>query len=118
MKLVGANLDENDVLTQLFFALLERYDPLVTALQNVDDGKLSLSVVKERFFAEETNMKDRVSEKNLLEMSAFQGKKKFKFNGKCFKCEKGVHRAKVSKSDAKSSGFCFIADQDFCKRKK
>ena len=33
LKLTGANLDENDVLTQLFLALPERYDSLVTALQ-------------------------------------------------------------------------------------
>ena len=91
LKLTGANLDENDVLTQLFLALPERYDPLVTALQNLDDGKLSVSVAKERLIAEETKMKDRVMEKNLPEMSAFQGKKKWQFNGKCFKCGKGGH---------------------------
>ena len=52
LKLTGANLDENDVLTQLFLALPERYDPLVAALQNLDDGKLSVSVAKERLIAE------------------------------------------------------------------
>ena len=45
-------------------------------------------MAKERLIAEETKMKDRVMEKNLPEMSAFQGKKKWKFNGKCFKCGK------------------------------
>ena len=60
LKLTGANLDENDVLTQLFLALPEIYDPLVTALQNLDDGKLSVSVAKQRLIAEETKMKDRV----------------------------------------------------------
>lgn len=40
---------ELDVLAQLFLTLPDKYDPLLTAIQNVDDEILSLNMVTERF---------------------------------------------------------------------
>lgn len=85
-----------DVLSQLFLSLPEKYDPLVTALQNMDYGKLNLNVAKERLILEEAKLSDR-NEEVQDDKTVFSGKKfqrKNKFFGKCFKCNKFGHLAK------------------------
>lgn len=48
LKLELEKMEELDVLAQLFLTLPDKYDPLLTAIQNVDDEILSLSMVTER----------------------------------------------------------------------
>ncbi|GBP08011.1 Copia protein [Eumeta japonica] len=96
LKLAGAKMENCDVLTQLFLTLPEKYDPLVTALQNVDDGKLDLNLVKERLMSEEAKLSDRNNE-TTEERMAFSSKKfknKQKFKGRCFKCNKFGYQSK------------------------
>lgn len=127
LKLAGVNMEEGDLLAQLFLTLPEKFDPLVTALQNLDDGKLTFAIAKGRLLAEETKLNDRNQEEahESKEKIAFASKKNFKkkFKGKCFKCNKFGHQAKdcrsgearsVSKLD-NSKGFCFMADRSIVK---
>ena len=52
LKLAGAKVEENDVISQLFVTLPESFDPLVTALENLGED-MKLDVVRERLLAEE-----------------------------------------------------------------
>ena len=76
LKLAGCKMEENDVLTQLFLSLPEKFDPLVTALQNLDDGKLTFSIVKERLKSEELKLIECQEEEDVKETTAFSSKKK------------------------------------------
>ncbi|XP_073831640.1 uncharacterized protein [Musca autumnalis] len=82
LKLAGATMEDSDVLAQLFLTLPEKYDPLVTALQNMEGGKLDMNLVKERLIAEEIKLMDRsdgvVDDKTAFSTRKFVKKKKFK----------------------------------------
>lgn len=52
LKTAGATLAESDLVTQLFLTLPDSFDPLVTALENVDEKDLTLDLVKQRLLAE------------------------------------------------------------------
>ena len=97
LKLSGTVMEESDMLAQLFLSLPEKFDPLVTALQNIEDGKLKFNMVKVRLIAEETKFSDRRIG-DVKVNTAFSGKKKFKksvkFQGKCFRCQSFGHKAK------------------------
>ena len=125
LKLAGAKLEETDLLAQLFLTLPEKYDPLVTALQNTDESLLKFNMVKEKLLGEETKLNDRHGE-DLTEKTAFAGKKQFKkfvrFNGKCFKCNKPGHRAKdcrqkeaqcVNANKGSIKNVCFMTNKKF-----
>jgi len=96
LRSAGATLSDDDVLAQFFLTLPEKFDPLVTALQNISDSQLSFEFAKERILAEETKLADR-QQKDDVNKTAFAGKKGFKkrprFEGKCFKCGKYGHKA-------------------------
>lgn len=77
----------------MFLTLPGSYDPLVTALENIDEDELNMDIVKQRLLGEESKRADRVD--NLMEEKspAFvggRGKKQKKFNRKCHRCEKQV----------------------------
>lgn len=99
LKLSGACVEESDVLAQLFLTLPDKYDPLVTAMQNMENGQLTFNIVKERLISEEAKFLDR-DQANVEEKAAFSSKKnafrkaKPRFNGKCFKCDKFGHKSK------------------------
>ena len=125
LKLAGAKLEETDLLAQHFLTLPERYDPLVTALQNTDESLLKFNMVKKKLLGEETKLNDRHGE-DLTEKTAFAGKKQFKkfvrFNGKCFKCNKPGHRAKdcrqkeaqcVNANKGSIKNVCFMTNKKF-----
>ena len=88
LKLAGAKVEENDVISQLFVTLPESFDPLVTALENLGED-LKLDVVRERLLTEELKQIDRAS-------VAFSGSKQKpdKFLGKCNRCQKKGNKAK------------------------
>lgn len=46
LKMAGATMEDADLLAQFFLTLPEKYGPLVTALQNVEDGKLTFNLLK------------------------------------------------------------------------
>lgn len=125
LKVSGATLNDNDSIAQLFLTLPEKFDPLITSLQSLEDGKLTLNLVKERLLSEESKFSDRHVE-DLQEKTAFIGKKNqkkhYKFQGKCTKCSKFGHKSKYcrqteTKSEARSAssaatgGVCFMADR-------
>lgn len=114
LKMAGATIDDSDLLAQFFLTLPEKFDPLVTALQNVEDGKLTFNLVKERLMSEEAKLSDR-NQEEVEQKTAFVGKKfnkSKKFNGKCFKCNKFGHKAcDCKKSDARvaqNKSVCFM----------
>jgi len=126
LKMSGAKLEESDMIAQLFVSLPEKFDPLVTALQNLENEKLTINTVKERLILEETKLNDRQNEET-DDKTAFSGKKMWKskylrnkFQGKCFKCGKIGHKIKnCRQSEARSAqshnkgGVCFMAGNGF-----
>ena len=118
LKISGAKMEEAVVLTQLFLTLPEKFDPFVTALQNLDEDKLTFNTAQERLLLEEIKFSGRQDEEP-SEKTAFVGKKftkKFKgFKGKCFKYQKFGHRAKDCRggeAHVAANGVCFMADRN------
>ena len=70
----------------------ESYDPLVTALENLDEKDISLDLCKQRLLAEEAKRINRMEESMEDTIAAFVGQKKF--NGKCRRCGMKGHMAK------------------------
>lgn len=62
LKSAGAKLEEGDLVSQLFVTLPESFDPLVTALENLEEDNLTLDVVRERLLAEELKKNDRMTD--------------------------------------------------------
>lgn len=94
LKSAGAKLDERDLVSQLFVSLPESYDPLITALENIKEDELTLSVVKQRLLAEEAKRGDRIEDHGVGKSgTVFVARKnnKFKFNGKYHNCGKMGH---------------------------
>lgn len=56
LKTAGANLEDGDLVSQLFLSLPDSYDPLVTALENLREEDLNLDLVKQRLLAEEQSV--------------------------------------------------------------
>lgn len=106
LKLAGAKLEENDIVSQLFATLPESFDPLVTALENLGEENLKLDVVRERLLAEELKKTDRVADSCHEKPTAFQGSKQKpgKFTGKCNRCQKKGHKAKDCRVKLKTDG--------------
>ena len=109
LKVAGAKMEESDVLAQFFLTLPEKFDALVTALQSVDEDKLTLNKVKERMYLEETKFQERQKESESTIKAAFVSKSvekkwdKPKFRGRCFKCNELGHKAhQCLKSDSGS----------------
>lgn len=75
LKLDGANLEENDILSQLVANLPELFDPLVEALKNLGEENLKLDVVHERLLADEVKKPDR-ADFYQEKPAAFHGSKK------------------------------------------
>lgn len=98
LQSAGAKLEEGDLVSQLFVTLPESFNPLVTALENLEEDKLTLDVVRERLLAEELKKNDRMTDGEETP-AAFVGSKQkiWKFNGKCNKCLKPGHMAKDCK---------------------
>lgn len=46
-------MEEGNLIAQLFLTLSESYDPLVTALENLDEKQITLDLCKQRLLAEE-----------------------------------------------------------------
>ena len=120
----------SDLLAQVFLTLTEKFDPIVTALQILEDGKLMLNVAKRRLLLKETKLQDRQKDDdNVGVKTAFTGKKSqnseheknAKFHGKCFSCEKFGHRCRecrnkkaqsVQRAPGRSDkSVCFLADR-------
>lgn len=106
LKLAGAKLEENDIVSQLFATLPESFDPLVTALENLGEENLKLDVVRERLLAEELKKTDRAADSCQEKPAAFQGSKQKpgKFTGKCNRCQKKGHKAKDCRVKLKTDG--------------
>lgn len=47
---------ENNLVSQLFPTLLDSFDPLVTALENIDEKELTFDSVKLRLLGEESKL--------------------------------------------------------------
>lgn len=95
LKSAGAKPEEADLVSQLFLTLPESYDAVVTALENLPNEELTVSIVKQRLLAEESKKKQRTSEIVEEKITAFATKKKkAKFNGKCHKCGRYGHMKK------------------------
>ena len=59
LKTAGAKMETSNLVSQLFITSPSSYDPLVTALENMDDKDLSLEIVKHRLLGEESKRTDR-----------------------------------------------------------
>lgn len=62
LKISSTILAEKDLLVQLFLSLSEKYDALVTTLQNLKEEKLTLNIVKERLILEDSKFHDNQGE--------------------------------------------------------
>lgn len=106
LKSAGAKLEEGDLVSQLFVTLPESYDPLVTALENLDEDKLTLDAVRERLLAEDMKKSDRMTDVHKDDPLAFAGnirkpwneqrKESWKFRGKCHRCHKTGTRRRTA----------------------
>lgn len=98
LRVSGAELKEPDMVLTLFGTLPERYDPLITALENLGDDNLTLDVVKQRLLGEEVKQLERQQDSTIEKSTAFAGEKNKdrpkKFIGKCHKCGKKGHMKK------------------------
>lgn len=119
LKTAGGKPTEADLVAQLFITLPAQYDAVVTAMENLDDENLKLTMVKSRLLGEECKQKSRSSDEQMQNnATAFSSKKPFKarFNGKCNKCGKFGHkkadcRVKMQNSAAAAKvGVSFMAD--------
>lgn len=93
-------------MSQLFATLLESFDPLVTALENLGKENLKLDVIRERLLAEELKKTDRVANSYQVKPAAYHGSKKKpgKFTGKYNRCQKKGHKAKEYRMELKTDG--------------
>ena len=100
LKNAGAKMEENDLVSQLFLTLPDSYDPLVTALENIQDKDLSLEMVKHRLLGEESKRVDRVDYYVEENSTAFIGgsNQMKKFKGRCYRCGKLGHMQKDCRS--------------------
>lgn len=92
LKTAGAKLEETDLVAQLFLTLPDSFDPLVTALENMNEDELTLEKVKQRLLAEEMKRSDRREDPVDDKGAAFVGgrtKKPKKFTGKVSSTRRG-----------------------------
>lgn len=112
LKGTGVRLDEEDVIVHLLLTLPTSYDGVVTAIETMNAGTLTLNFVKSRLMDEYAKRKGITSEaptKSTVEASAMNAKNP---NIVCFKCGKKGHikskcKSKASqkpKSESKPSG--------------
>lgn len=106
LKLAGAKFEGNDIVSQLFATLLESFDPLVMALENLCKENLKLDVIRERLLAEELKKTNRVANSYQVKPAAYHGSKKKpgKFTGKYNRCQKKGHKAKEYRMKLKTDG--------------
>lgn len=95
LKAAGGKLEECDIISHLTINLPVSYDPLVTALENIDG--LTLEMVKSRLLMEEEKKKHRDGvQKPPLEQDEALKVKQSKWdssNMKCYQCGKKGHFA-------------------------
>lgn len=99
LKSTGADLKDIDVVCYLLLSLPKSYDVLVTALETLDQDKLTLEFVKGRLLDEYTkrignNSSSNISTNDSVAMNA----KQFKF--KCYKCGKVGHKKSECRKDS------------------
>ena len=118
LKSAGGNPSESDLVSQLFVSLPQSFDAVVTALENLPDDDLKLTMVKSRLLGEDAKQKSRNLEKSENSV-VFAAKKNFKnkFNGRCHKCNKYGHKQKDCRSSfgtagAPKNGMSFMADSN------
>lgn len=108
LKLELEKMEELDVLAQLFLTLPDKYDPLLTAIQNVDDEILSLSMVTERLCPKKQSVAIGITMKMLASRCknswnnnpvSFMKTEKFNNLGKIvFKLDSGSSEINVAKN--------------------
>lgn len=93
LKSTGAKMEELDVVVHLLLTLPKEYDNLVTALETMDQEKLSLDFVKTRLMDEYNKRTGRSSSSKSSEpgaMSAKAGRKSSEII--CYQCQKPGHK--------------------------
>lgn len=128
LKSKGAMLEELDIIAHLFITLPESYDNLVTALETMNQEKLSLEFVKTRLMDEHNKRSGRESTGRSNESGAMSAKGQRK-QLKCFGCGKIGHKKSscfaqkkgkknsnnVNKaSDEKGSTLCAVTNGQEC----
>lgn len=120
LNAIDVKMNDREKVRYLFDGLPESYDPLVTALENLKDEELKVSIVKNRLLAEELKKFERKNggQSNVGTALAAGGNKSFnnkksnekpkskkKFKGKCFKCGKVGHKEDVCRSGQSESHY-------------
>lgn len=90
----GADVRDPEAVSHLLLSLPQSYESVVTALETVDPGSLTVTRVKARLISEELKRSERDSSWNQQDQNqaAFLGKTK-RFMGRCWKCKQTGHKA-------------------------
>lgn len=91
LKSTGAKMEELDVVVHLLLTLPKSYDNLVTALETMDQAKLSLEFVKTRLMDEHNKRTGGNSSSKSSEPGAMSAKAKSR-EIVCYRCNKPGHK--------------------------
>lgn len=114
LESAGAKMEEEDKISYLFLSLPKEFDPVTTALENMEG--LRMNVVKARLLSEEVKQNSRADTEVVDNVSAFRGKRKI-FKKKpieCYNCGELGHKQDKCKKPRKAkaniaSGVAMVA---------
>ena len=91
-KNAGGAMEESDLVMQLMISLPDRFDNIVSALENLEPTELTMERVKARLLEEETKRKTKLVKTDQSTGAAFNSNRNTKKLPICYNCKEEGHK--------------------------